>query len=269
MQKNDIVMKREIAIAICLTIVLLDMCPTMRADEAKPLEQAVAAYNGQDYNQALGIYLEQAKVSGTSSDLYYNIGCTYYRLKDYPHAILYYERALKLDPSNRAARNNLTFVREKAQISDEDSLSSVLGNALFGLFSSNGWAWIGLVSFLLTLCGVAMYVFLDNVTLRKSGFFGAIVLLLLSVVSVVASTHNRNLALSSMHGIVVGNQATFSTAPRMPKDSSEVVLRLTPGHKIEIVDSIGDSKNAGESWYDVRTSGSKRAWVKAKDIEVI
>ena len=74
-------------------------------------EQAAAAYNKDDFNQALELYLEASQQEGTSSELFYNIGNTYYKLDKKGKAILYYERALLLDPNNSNARDNLDYVR--------------------------------------------------------------------------------------------------------------------------------------------------------------
>ena len=77
------------------------------------------AYSSELYNKALQTYLDIAKKDGVSSELYYNIGNTYYRLNDRANAVLYYERALLLNPSNGDARSNLDFVRTKAQINQD------------------------------------------------------------------------------------------------------------------------------------------------------
>jgi hypothetical protein len=44
-------------------------------------------------------------------DLYYNLGNAYFKLTDMGHAVLWYERALALDPRNDDIRANLAVVR--------------------------------------------------------------------------------------------------------------------------------------------------------------
>ena len=48
-----------------------------------------------------------------SAELFYNIGNAYYKLQDWPHCILYYEKALKLDANNEDALHNLELVQLK------------------------------------------------------------------------------------------------------------------------------------------------------------
>ena len=68
------------------------------------IEQADSAYMNDDFAKAADLYLEAESQEGSSSDLYYNIGNCYYRQNKLGKAILYYERALRLDPSNKYAR---------------------------------------------------------------------------------------------------------------------------------------------------------------------
>ena len=64
------------------------------------VEQANKAYSEDKFIEALKLYEEAVAKEGVSTELYYNIGNTYYRLGSKGKAILYYERALALDPSN-------------------------------------------------------------------------------------------------------------------------------------------------------------------------
>ena len=74
-------------------------------------EKADSAYTAEQYADALALYLQAAETEGTSSDLYYNIGNTLYRQNKIGKAIIAYERALRLDPTNADARTNLDFLQ--------------------------------------------------------------------------------------------------------------------------------------------------------------
>ena len=76
-------------------------------------DRADSAYQAEDYALAAQFYNQATTDDGTSSDLYYNLGNTYYRLGKNAQAILAYERALRLDPSNADARANLDYVNER------------------------------------------------------------------------------------------------------------------------------------------------------------
>jgi tetratricopeptide (TPR) repeat protein len=236
------------------------------------VEKANTAYSKELYNQALELYLKAAKDEGTSSELYYNIGNTYYRLKENGNAILYYERALLLNPGNSKARTNLEFVKSKAQIHEDDGVS-FFSNLIDGIVShksSNTWAVIGIVSFLLFLGACAVYFFVSGVVLRKIGFFGGGLLLIISILANVCAFHMHDKAVNRNEAIVMVPSATLSSAPRVPKDKSEVAFLLNEGYKVELLDSI-QTKNGltVDKWYDVETIDSHRAWINAKDIKII
>ena len=255
---------KQIIISILLAVMAL---PLMAANAN--IDKANQAYKQELYNEALQLYLQEAKETGVSSALYCNIGDTYYRLKDNVHAVLYYERALMLDPSNSDARFNLDFVRGKMQLPDDagDSWFSNWVDQTVSRLSSNAWAVIAIITFLLFLAGVAAYLFLDNVLMRKIGFFGGALLLVATILANLAAFHVYHKATSGNAAIIMPESVVLSTAPREARDKDEEAFSLQQGTRVEIVDSI-TGKDSGK-WLQVSTAGGHKAWLKANDIEVI
>jgi tetratricopeptide (TPR) repeat protein len=70
-----------------------------------------AAYEAGDYGAAIGRYTELANAGVVHRDLYYNLGNAFFKSGDLGHAVLWYERALSLDPRNEDVRANLAIVR--------------------------------------------------------------------------------------------------------------------------------------------------------------
>lgn len=60
---------------------------------------------------------------------------------------------------------------------------------------------------------------------------------------------------------------TLSTAPREPRGKEEEAFKLQQGTRVEIVDSVADKANG--KWLQVSTAGGHKAWVNAKEVEVI
>ena len=84
------------------------------ASEAQTIQeqafmQANHYYNESRYDSALVIYKSIIDEGYTSVPLLYNMGNTYFKLKDYPMAILNYEKALKTDPTNEEVKENLSI----------------------------------------------------------------------------------------------------------------------------------------------------------------
>jgi tetratricopeptide (TPR) repeat protein len=255
---------KQIIISILLAVMAL---PLIAANAN--IDKANQAYKQELYNEALQLYLQEAKETGVSSALYCNIGDTYYRLKDNVHAVLYYESALVLDPSNSDARFNLDFVRGKMQLPDDagDSWFSNWVDQTVSRLSSNAWAVIAIITFLLFLAGVAAYLFLDNVLMRKIGFFGGALLLVATILANLAAFHVYHKATSGNAAIIMPESVVLSTAPREARDKDEEAFSLQQGTRVEIVDSI-TGKDSGK-WLQVSTAGGHKAWLKANDIEVI
>ena len=76
-------------------------------------QQADSAYAADNFSLAERLYRESIAAEGTSSTICYNLGNAYYRQGNLGMAIVNYERALKLDPTNKDARINLDFVKGK------------------------------------------------------------------------------------------------------------------------------------------------------------
>ena len=254
---------KQVIITILITALAL---PVLAANAN--IDRANQAYKQELYNEALNLYLQEAEKTGVSSALYCNIGDTYYRLKDNVHAVLYYERALLLDPSNNDARFNLEFVRGKMQLPDDagDSWFNNWVDRTVSRLSSNTWAIIAIITFLLFLAGVAAYMFLDNVLMRKIGFFGGAVLIVASILANLAALHVYHKATDGNGAIVMPETVMLSKAPREARDKQDEAFSLQQGTRVEIVDSIND-KTSGK-WLQVSTAGGHKAWISAKDVEV-
>lgn len=231
---------------------------------------ADSAYSQKRYQDAIKIYEAQAKEAGTSTDLYYNLGCAHYKMQEVPQAILCFERALILDPSNHDARANLQFVREKSKIDDATSGSffTDLVQASVSRLSSDTWAIFAAISFVMLLLAIAAYIFMDNVLCRKIGFFGAGVLLVVFIATMVCAFFQRSVATGHTNAIVMPQSATLSTAPHAPS-GKEVAFQLKGGTKVGIIDSVQTSSKPVEIWYKVESPRHQPAWINAGDIEKI
>ena len=96
---------------IILFILMLPFC-TVFADTDSLYNSAIGKYEQGLYGEALGEFREILKRGVESPLLYYNMGNAAYRSNNLGYAILYYEKALKMDPGFEDAENNLRFVSQ-------------------------------------------------------------------------------------------------------------------------------------------------------------
>ena len=251
--------------------IILAVCGVVSSAQSL-VESATAEYNNDKYAKALELYLQAATEEGTSSDLFYNIGNTYYRMGDLGNAVLYYERALVLNPSNEDAEINLEFVNSKIQtrLSEEKSFVVHVIDTFIESLTSNEWATIASITFVLLIAGILLYVFSSVVTLRKVGFFGGGVMLVVSIVSLMSAFTVKSRVEAHDKAVVLSPSVTLSTVPRIPKGKAEEAFILTAGNKVTVVDSVENiNGEKAEMWYEVKADDTHRAWLKKEHIERI
>ena len=66
--------------------------------------------NLKDNVKGLEYLLKAEKLSEENVDLVYNIGMSYYRMKNFPEAIKYLNKCLEIDPSFHDAKRNIKHI---------------------------------------------------------------------------------------------------------------------------------------------------------------
>lgn len=233
-------------------------------------QQADSAYSKEDYRMAIRLYLQAIDSDGVSPEIYYNLGNAYYRINELGRAVLYYQRALNLDPSMDDARSNLEFVKTRIidKPEDDSSFLSNLHRRILAGFSPDAWAWIAFVMFVLLTGCVAVYIFSGNVMLRKTGFFGGIVVLVLTVYAITIAYQAATASKRTDMAVVIVPTANLRSVPGTSSDNK--VIPIHEGTMLEITDSlIMQGESSSPKWYDVKINNSTRAWVNAADVEQI
>ncbi len=255
-----------------LILGIIMLSEIMAANAQSLTQQADSAYMNDNFAKATELYLEIASSEGTSSDLYYNLGNSYYRQGKLGKAILYYEKALRLDPFNKDARANLEFVNTK--ITDEPGDRGMfISNTVNGFAQkvpANVWTGIAIATFILLLGSIALYVFTSNIAVRKTGFFGGIILLAICVIANIFASIATRYSTSSDEAVIIVPSTLLSTSPRAPKDRSEEALLLHEGTIVQIIDSVTTRMDSTTTkWYDVQVDNNNRAWINGNAIERI
>ena len=96
---------------LILPVLLISLC-ALAATDPQSEKQAEEFYREGKYNEAAEIYRKLRASGMESAILYYNLGNCYYKLGENTQAILNYERALLLDPSDASARYNLKMAQQ-------------------------------------------------------------------------------------------------------------------------------------------------------------
>ena len=232
------------------------------ADRDSLWVRANDAYSLGEYSTALDIYNHIERDGYVSARLWYNMGNTCYKLQDDGKAILYYERALKLDPSNSDVKHNLEIARlkilDKIEVVPEFILTTWIKD-LRNSMSSDKWGWIGIVMLMVTALLVLGFRFAPKSSQRKASFVFACVTLLMVLASFAFSMSLRANVKSQESAIVL---APVSNVKSAPNSTGGNLFILHEGTKVELLEQVG-------GWSRIELSDGRQGWMMSKDFEII
>ena len=247
---------------ILLISISLASCLIPLSSHALTKAEADSSYVRGEYQQAIKEY-ESLLKNGASADLYYNLGNAYYRTENITKAVLNYERALLLSPSDRDIRFNLQMARSKTidKITPEQEMFFITWyRSLVNLASVDGWARTALWALALAIVLALLYLFSDRIWLRKVGFFGALFLIAIFVFSNIFAHQQKELLVNRKGAIVTASSVTVKSTP--DKKGTDLFI-LHEGTKVTITDS------SMREWKGVRLADGKEGWIETKQIELI
>lgn len=247
---------------ILLISISLASCLLPLSSHALTKAEADSSYVRGEYQQAIKEY-ESLLKNGASADLYYNLGNAYYRTENITKAVLNYERALLLSPSDRDIRFNLQMARSKTidKITPEQEMFFITWyRSLVNLASVDGWARTALWALALAIVLALLYLFSDRIWLRKVGFFGALFLIAIFVFSNIFAHQQKELLVNRKGAIVTASSVTVKSTP--DKKGTDLFI-LHEGTKVTITDS------SMREWKGVRLADGKEGWIETKQIELI
>ena len=114
--------------------------------------KANAAYDQEFYEEAIVSYEQVIAEGFESSQLYFNLGNSYFKLNDYPSAIYFFEKAKKLSPNDEDILFNLTvangLIVDKIEPVPE-LMFTQWWRSFYNMFNANTWAIISIAGFIL------------------------------------------------------------------------------------------------------------------------
>ena len=252
--------KKHIRRSAVPVLLLMLMMPLSASAVTKA--EADSAYVHERYQQAIADY-EALLKGGVSADLYYNLGNAYYRTDNITKAILNYERALLLSPGDADTRFNLQMARSKTidKITPESEMFFVTWyHSLVNLMSVDAWARTALIALAIAIILALAYLFSDRMWLRKTGFFGALFLLVVFLMSNLFAYQQKQKLTHRTGAIIMTNAATVKSTPS--KNGTDLFI-LHEGTRVTITD--GSMKG----WKEIRVADGKQGWIEVKQLEII
>lgn len=230
--------------------------------ESELFSQANQLYMDQSYEKAAAAYEQLLQAGKTAPEIYFNLGNAYYKTGNIAAAILNYERAKRLRPSDPDIAYNLRM----ANLNTIDKIEP-----LPQLFYEKWWddyvnegsvnrrAMIAVALFWITFGVGVVYLFSRRIAVRKITFF-LMLLLALAGTFTWYLTYQQNRHLNNHQAAIIFTDSAY--AKSSPDDKSANLFLLHAGTRIEVLDEL-------KGWKKVRIANGNEGWITSDAIVII
>lgn len=241
-------------IVVILAVFMLFSCSLA----AQNMQQANKHFNNKEYEKALSIYLQLEK-SKPSGELYHNIANTYFRLSDYANGMLYYERALKLNPNDKRLMTNCKICNSRLMGEVyvlPDFFLVRWTKTVANIFPPVVWFVIFLV--LLVVSCVLFFVYRFNTNRKVMFFYLSMFFYLLTFSSLGLGTFRQNMINGHKYAIVFENKGVKENI----ENEKKADIKLFKGQKIKILENRNE-------FIRIRTQDGKEGWIEKETVKII
>ena len=253
---------RYASVKIFLAITMLISCGLLYADNSTVMQQANAAYQAQKYDQAKKLYLDIVRNGNEGAVLFYNLGNSCYKNGEKANALLWYERALRLDPSNEDIKHNIAFVNQHIT----DKINKVPDFIIFRWWNSasmsltaTNWAITSIVISFLLVLGLIIMLVTPKQWLRSTGFVFAVLMMMMMTICIIFA-HKESVRYKNNPEAIV--MKSVLNAKSTPNDSGADLFIIHEGLKVTITDRLNE-------WYEIKIPNGEKGWVNKTSIEII
>ena len=238
-------------------LLLSSLMHAQQAEQERMIEQANQSYSAAEYEMAISQYESVINSGFESSALYFNLGNAYFKVGNIPAAILFYEKARKLDPTDENIQFNLDLANSRI-IDKMDPLPQFFLKAWLksarNIFTSDQWARTSIVCFILLLLSALFFIISVSVLTRKISFWAGIIFLTFMSVSLIFSLSSYHEYSRKSTAIIFTPTVTVKSSPN---ENSVDLFVIHEGTKVYITDLV-------EGWSEVRLGNGNVGWVRTE-----
>jgi hypothetical protein len=208
-----------------------------------------------------------------SAQDYFSAGNEAYRRCDYPHAMLNYERALKLAPLNDDVRHNIEITRGKTidRMPAEGEVVFVRWyKGLVMSLNTDVWAYTSLICLALALLLYLCYLFVDNLSVRKVSFYTSALLSIMFIFTTSMAWLRSEVVTKCNKGVIMAEMVTVKSSPTM-KSAETCIIHEGTVVKITDRDLMKGKLSGGKAqgWVGIALSDGREGWIEANTLEEI
>ncbi|MDC9723664.1 MAG: tetratricopeptide repeat protein [Urechidicola sp.] len=213
-------------------------------------------YQQEKYEAAIEQYELIEELQLQSDELFFNLGNAYYKLNKVAPAIYYFEKSLKLNPSNADTKTNLEFANRMTIDAIEELPKTIFqdfSEAIIYKLQYETWAKMA-VAFSFSGAIIFLLYHFSYSSRKKLLYFNVSILGgFLFVVSLAFAFKAYDYQVNRTEAIIFKQTTEIKNAPTL---NSGTVFKLHEGTKVEILDEIDD-------WKKIKLADGKIGWLIA------
>ncbi|HAQ18153.1 MAG TPA: hypothetical protein DCR40_02850 [Prolixibacteraceae bacterium] len=244
-----------------ITILVIMFTATVFA-QGDLVQKANEHYTKEEYQKAIDGYNQILMAGIESPELYYNLGNAYYKTNQFTLAILNFERAKLLAPDDEDIEFNLLVANQKVV----DSIQELPGlfivrwwNSLINSQTTDTWAVLSIVGFILFLTLVGLYFFAKSGDVKRVSFWAGCFLIVFTIFSWSFAARQKSRLVNHSYAIVMQPTVTVKSSP---SEKGTNLFVIHEGLKVRITDKLGD-------WVEIRLADGNKGWLLMESIERI
>jgi tetratricopeptide (TPR) repeat protein len=246
-------------IYILLIFFFLSFANAFASNVDESMKQANDFYRKGEFDKAIQIYEQLRNEGYEGTSLFFNLGNSYYRIGKLGYAILNYERALKISPSDEDVKHNLAF----ANLSTVDKIQPLPTFFLFEWWESllaslnvNGWTYASFIFYLILLFLIIFYFFAKTIFQQKIILFSSLGVLIILALTISLLVVKINREQTFIKGVIVEQSITVKSSPDQNSTDAFVIHE---GLKVNMEDKL-------DQWTKIRLADGKVGWIENSSV---
>ncbi len=275
--KHFIITISLLTLSLCASAQEIDSLSTAALDEVVEIEESIddqaatpsiiwdqanTAYINANYQEAISLYCSIEEQGLSSDKLYFNLGNAYYKVGDMARAILYYQKALLISPTDSDILYNLSVAQSQIRDQIEEIPEFFLrswSRSIGRIFDCTGWSIISLVTLAILLSSLLLFLLSTSIPIRKIGFGVGLFAIVLFIVSTLYAMDDRREQLDHNKAVVMSQSISIKSSPDR---SSTDLFMLHNGTTVKILREI-------DGWYEIVIADGKKGWIESQRVEII
>ena len=186
----------------------------------------------------------------------------YFKKGDIAHAILYYNRALRLAPADEDIRHNLEYAEQSTRDIIEEIPEFFLTTwmrTVRNTMSGNAWTVLSLVMLVVALAAMLIYLLAQPLRARKAGFYAMAICGVLFIATSAFAISSRNEMVKGKGAVIMSSSVSIKSSP--DRAATELFV-LHEGTTVVVGEKI-------EGWVEIRIADGRKGWIEESRIERI